>query len=183
MLVKMIVCPLCDHPQAGGDECEVCGKKLSGFAAAATAIPRLEGLEPSRLDAAPDVAVESVPGLEPTHHPPVAGGADVAPDIEPTRAEPVTIAVELVPGLEHTQPEPIPGEGTTALPVTPVCRYCRTPALPGEVLCGLCGMRLPVFRTAVEDAGQRPVARCPSCGTLGTAEICSGCGSMIRFSS
>ncbi len=175
----MLVCPLCEHPQAGGDLCEVCGKKLSGHAAGTPAIPTLEGLEPVRFELALDVPIGQLPGLEPTHHAPVAAGLELVPDIERTRLEPVVVGSDPVPGLEHTHLEPIPEEDAPA--PMPACRYCRTPAMPGEVLCSLCGMRLPVFQATAGDVAEGPPARCPSCGTPAAGEICAGCGSRIRW--
>lgn len=182
MMAAMIVCPLCEHRQEGGDECQACGRRLSGPGAVAVPIPRLEGLEPTTLLEHPaEVPPDRVPGLEPTRHAAVEVAAAPAAEIEPTRAAPVEVAVEAAPGLERTAAEPIPGEGPAEMPAAPVCRYCRTPALPGEVICGRCGMKLPVLAAA--DAGAPPPAsevRCPSCGTMNTGAICTGCGTLLR---
>ena len=122
-----------------------------------------------------------VPGLEPTRHAAVEVAAAPPTEIEPTRAAPVEVDVEVAPGLERTAAEPLPGEARTALPVAPICRYCRTPALPGDVLCGRCGMKLAAF--AVPDAPPSmlaPETRCPSCGTSSPGSICTGCGTLLR---
>jgi len=178
----MITCPLCEHQQEGGDECQACGRRLSGPGVLAVPIPRLEGLEPTTLLEHPaDVPPDLVPGLEPTRHPPVEVAAVPPAEIEPTRAAPVEVAVEVAPGLERTAAEPVPGEARAELPVAPVCRYCRTPAFPGEVLCGRCGMKLPVL--AAPDSPPSPLApetRCPACGTLSPGSICTGCGTLLR---
>jgi len=178
----MITCPLCEHQQEGGDECQACGRRLSGPGAVAVRIPRLEGLEPTVLLEHPaDVSPDLVPGLEPTRHAAVEVAVLPPAEIEPTRAAPVEVAVEVAPGLERTAAEPIPGGARTELPVAPVCRYCRTPALPGEVLCGRCGMKLPVL--AAPDAPPSmlpPEIRCPACGTLSPGSICTGCGTLLR---
>ncbi len=176
----MIVCPVCEHAQARGEECEVCGRKLSGPGAVAVPVPLLEGLEPTRLGAAEDAPAETVPGLEPTIHP--GGEAPAAPalGVEPTRAAPVAVEVEPLPGLERTEADPIPGDGPTPAGLL-TCRYCRTPALPGEVICGTCGMRLPVETGPLLVPADDPEPiRCPACGTVGRGTNCSGCGGLLR---
>lgn len=189
----MIVCPLCEHQQAAGDDCEVCGRKLKGPGVVAIPVDTIEGLETTALaDAGLAVAPDAVPELEPTHHGPVGKvAADVAPDLEPTRAAPVEVQVEVAPDLERTSAEPIPGDGPTPYASTLVCRYCRTPAPLGQALCDRCGMKLPasgfpaapVAGGALVDADaatpDNPI-RCPGCGTRNTVGvICSGCGSLL----
>ncbi len=178
----MVVCPLCEHPQATGGECEVCGKKLSGTSEAPV-ISRLEGLESTRLQEALAVDVESVPELEPTRHGPVTAAPEPAPYLEPTRVEEVTVSVEEIPELERTHADPLPWEERTPVVLAPLCRYCRTPSRPGEVLCGHCGMRLPFSEPAAAGrVSERPAGRCPSCGWLGLADVCPECGGRFRFS-
>jgi rRNA maturation protein Nop10 len=177
----MIVCPLCEHAQAIGEECEVCGKKLSATSEAPF-VARFEGLELTRLEEAVVADVETVPGLEPTRHAPVTAVPEPIPYLEPTRLEDVTVAVEPIPELERTQAEPLPWEERAPAVLAPLCRYCRTPASPGDVLCGRCGMRLPVSQpTAAAPPPEGPAARCPSCGSLSLADICPGCGGKVRF--
>ncbi len=176
----MTVCPLCEHPQATGGECEVCGRKLSGTLEAPAVSP-LEGLESTRLDDGLSASgeVEPVPGLEATRQQPVTAPAEPTPDLEPTRLEDVAVVVEPLADLEQTLADPLPWEERTPAVFTPVCRYCATPAQLGEVLCGRCGMRLPLLQTATAPP-ERAGARCPSCGSVSPAEICPGCGGRVR---
>lgn len=179
----MIVCPVCEHQQAQGAECEVCGKRLvAGVSAADLSIPAVEGLETTRhapADAVPDAVVE----LEPTLHGPTGAAApDLTPDLEATRAAPVDVQVVPTPDVERTAAE-IPGDAPTALPAFVTCRYCRTPAMPGERLCGRCGMRLPVFPdgAGAAAAAAAPVRTC-TCGTVvrPDAQLCPSCGARLH---
>jgi hypothetical protein len=173
----MIVCPVCEHQQAQGAECEVCGKRLAaGPSAADLAVPPVEGLEPTG-HAPIDVAAEHVVELEPTLHAAAADAApDPTPDLEATCTAPVDVEVAPTPDVERTAaaPDDLP----TVLPAFVTCRYCRTPAMPGERLCARCGMRLPVVTEGAPGpaaaaevhlctcgAPLRPgVTLCPSCG-------------------
>jgi hypothetical protein len=178
----MIVCPVCEHQQAQGAECEVCGKRLvTGVSPEDLAIPAVEGLEPT-LHAPIDVAAETAVELEPTLHAPTADAApDVTPGMEATRAAPVDVVVAPTPDVERTANE-IPGDLPTVLPAFATCRYCRTPAMPGERICTRCGMRLPV----VPDGAAAPVSAAPericTCGTVVRAEaaLCPVCGARLR---
>lgn len=177
----MIVCPVCEHQQAQGAECEVCGKRLvAGVSAADLAIPRVEGLEPTlHGPAGPAPAGERIAELEPTLHAATGAAApgDPTPDLEATRAAPVDVAVELTPDVERTSAG-IPDDLPTALPAFTTCRYCRTPASPGERICSRCGMRLPVAPQAAAGA-PAAVLRICSCGmTLREGvSLCPSCGS------
>jgi len=171
----MIVCPVCEHAQAQGAECEVCGRKLLHGAAAIPFVAPVEGLEPTRY-ADVDASGESFPDLEATGQAPVDAPSDPAPDLERGRAAPVDVATDRVPDLEHGG-EGIPGDAPTAVPAIVTCRYCRTPALPGERVCGRCGMRLPVFERGPEEE-PAPPRRC-SCGTLVTGPLCPTCGARV----
>ncbi len=177
----MILCPVCEHAQATGDECDVCGRRLADVGAEAPPVPPVAGLEPTRLPPA-DAPVEApLADLEPTRRPAVEVAPALAVDVEPTRAAPVEVAVEETPGLERTAVEPIPGDAPTPEAIAVVCRYCRTPAFPGEVICGNCGMRLPLDRAApVLPAEERVPVRCPSCGTPNRDDVCTGCGGLVR---
>jgi hypothetical protein len=170
----MIVCPVCEHAQGHGAECEVCGKRLAPPSSADPPPAPVEGLEPT-LHARSDAPVARVPELEPTRHaPPPAAADDRTPDLEPTGAAPVDVDVALAPEVEHAS-APIPGDAPTPLPAVPVCRYCRTPAAPGERICARCGMRLPVASRAAAAAPVEEGWRC-SCGTLARASLCPTCG-------
>lgn len=181
----MIVCPVCEHPQAEGAECEVCGKRLaSGPSAADLAIPAVEGLEPT-LHASADATGEPVPELEPTLHDPAAAAAaittDVTPGMEATRMAAVDVEVDQAPDVERIG-DGIPGDAPTAVPTFLTCRYCRTPAMPGERLCSRCGMRLPVLAAGAGDAGGLVVPlRICTCGTTvrPDASLCPACGARL----
>jgi hypothetical protein len=180
----MIVCPVCEHQQAQGAECEVCGKRLAaGAAAAALAIPSVEGLEPTLHAAAGAPPADQVAELEPTLHATSAAvpAFDVTPDLEATRAAPVDVDAAPVADLERTATSGIPDDGPTSLPAFVTCRYCRTPAMPGERFCARCGMRVPVLAGADAAAGVGPgaeAARICSCGTpvRPGATLCRHCG-------
>jgi hypothetical protein len=182
----MVACPVCEHVQASGEDCDVCGKRLAGPGVEPLPVEPVPGFEPTVAAATEAAYAEVVPGLEPTHLAPVADVAvPPAPDLEPTRMDPVDAPAEAVPGFEATEAEPIPGDGPTPLPAVLVCRYCRTPAPPTDVLCGRCGMKLPAYLPAAAEAvlpGDPVPVRCFSCATLNTgpAPVCSGCGALLR---
>ncbi len=175
----MIVCPVCEHAQAQGTECEVCGRRLGkGPSLADLAIPPVEGLEPTGHPPI-DAGEERLPELQPTRHAAAAAVDDPTPDIEATRVAPVDVEVEATPDVERTA-SGIPGDLPTVLPATLFCRYCRTPAAPGDRICDRCGMRLPVLDAPAagrgpEDASVGDAWRC-SCGTLARASLCPSCG-------
>jgi hypothetical protein len=173
----MPVCPVCDHAQAAGSECEVCGRRLVfGVTAADLAIPPVEGLEPTGFSPV-DVVEEAMGELEPTAG---KGAGEVAvdetPDLEETRVPPVDVDAPPLPDIERSG-VPVPEDGPTLAPAVLTCRYCRTPASHGEKICARCGMRLPFFSEAPpQDAPaaerlctcgfplRESATRCPSCG-------------------
>jgi hypothetical protein len=179
----VIVCPLCEHAQAAGAECEVCGKRLATGPAAIPWVPPVEGLEATRVDAV-DAPEAPMPEMERTHHEAVDAAGEPVPGVEATHALPVDAPEETIPDLERTAAEGIPDDGPAALPESVVCRYCRTPAAPGERVCGRCGMRLPVYEpvldillgTGDEAPGPHP---CPSCGIPATGVRCRSCGGRL----
>ncbi len=179
----MIVCPVCEHQQVQGADCEVCGKRLLTGAAAVAAMPPdpVDGLEPTR-HAASDAGDVSPVELEPTLHAaagPVAG--DRTPDLEATCTVPVDVSVDETPDLERTASE-IPGDAPTVLPAMPICRYCRTPAMPGERLCSRCGMRLAIpSQTRAQEAAAAAAVRHCSCGSVARvdAPLCPTCGARL----
>lgn len=181
MMATMVVCPVCENRQAVGEECQVCGARLTGPEVIPLPVEPLAGLEATRFDAAPAAPASSLPDLEPTLLAPAAAAAAPAPALEPTRVAPVQVPVEALPGLEPTRGEPVPADAPTARPAALVCRYCRTENPPSETTCGRCGMRLPLWEASAAASLDPAVpARCPACGTLNAGEICTGCGSLVR---
>ncbi len=171
----MTTCPVCEHQQVEGAECEVCGRSLRALGAVEIEVTPLEGLEPTL--AAPEAAPAAAPAmaeLEPTLQ---ASAGEVplepVPELEPTSAAPVEAAGELVPDLEPTS-APASTDAPTELPLFLVCRYCRTPAGPGERICGRCGMQLPGGLAPAAVAGF--ASRHCSCGAPITRSICPACG-------
>lgn len=178
----MTVCPLCEHDQIQGAECEVCGLRLDAPARASAPVAPLEGLEPTlqpAVEAA--VAVEQLVELEPTRLdgelgvPEPLAGADL--DLEPTRAPPVDVAAEPLAGIERIG-EGIPDDGPTPLPALNACRYCRTPALPGERRCSRCGMRLSDLeaRGTGRDSPAEDAPLLCGCGAVVRGAVCPACG-------
>jgi hypothetical protein len=171
----MTVCPVCEHAQSQGAECEICGKKLLFGAAPIPFVPPIEGLEPT-LHADVDASAALLPDLEPTRQAEVDAWPDPAPDLEPGRAAPVDVADDPMPGIERSQ-EGLPDDAPTAVPAIVACRYCRTPALPGERVCGRCGMRLPVYEGSPPEAAP-PGRRC-ACGAWVAGALCPTCGARL----
>jgi hypothetical protein len=174
---SMIVCPVCEHPQAQGVECDVCGKKLAHGAAAAVlyASAPVEGLEPTLHARVAAVLQERLPEVEPTLHPAAAlpAGGEIVPDIERTCAAPLDVDVAPTPDVERTAAE-IPGDAATAIPAVIACRYCRSEAAPGERVCSRCGMRLPVYGARAQEQ-PLPLRMC-SCGVPVRGALCPTCG-------
>ena len=173
----MPVCPVCEHVQERGDACDVCGKRLAGPGVAAEPVPALEGLEPTVIDLPLALDPDPLPELEPTRAaaPPVNLAEGTAEWIEPTRAGAVgDVAVEPVLDLEQL------ARASAASPRAPVaCRYCRTPAAPGESFCSRCGMRLVVRARGGAETPPAPRRRCRSCGAFGTDDRCGACGGRL----
>ena len=186
----MIICPLCDHVQPEGTECDVCGRVFPVPAVDTAPVAPLAELELTP-HAGGRVAVEvaALPELDLTRQ--KAGPdlpAQVVPDLELTRAGATgTVPVETVPELDTGRAQ---DDGVrTAAPVgAVVCRYCRNVQAQG-LLCDNCGMRLPrarVAATAVATA-KRPGgddeawAACSSCHTpVRPGKVCSECGTRSR---
>jgi hypothetical protein len=173
----MIVCPVCEHHQEAGSECEVCGRHLvAGRGTDAPVVP-LEGLEQTAFAAIPTPAAgldAALADLEATRF----EAADVllvevVPDVEPTRAEAVEVEVEATPDLERTLAEPL-DDGASPILASAVCRYCRTEAPPGEAYCGRCGMHLSTYQPPASSPSVPP-AIC-SCGAPVTRSRCPACG-------
>jgi hypothetical protein len=175
----MIVCPLCEHAQPGGLECELCGRLLTDVSGEAVDPAPLEGLEPTLQEQVAAPAVETFPELQPTGQSggdaAVAAGAGSFEELLPTLSAPVDdLGAEPVPELERIG-EDIPDDERTPYPAVVACRYCGTEGGFGERLCGRCGMRLPVaepFPAAAEAEGG---VRC-GCGMLVQGSRCPACG-------
>ncbi len=183
----MIICPICEHQQAQGIECDVCGKKLVAAAPVAVAVTALPDLEGTQLAGgrAP-VAVAPVADLELTARPAAQVGA-VAPvaDLDAGRSAAVgNVVVAPVQDMDTGRSDWVGPK--TAKPSGPtVCRYCRTPQAEGLV-CERCGMRLPKPReTAAAPATAALVAsgewtKCTKCQTNTRAgRACVSCGTHV----
>ena len=158
----MVICPVCEHAQDGGGECQVCGKRFEHPGADEPRIARLPDLEPTVLEPRAAANVDPVPDLEPTSH--QAGSAGGAP-------------VEVASWIERTS-LPAEGASTPDLLAAAVCRYCRTPASPGDVFCGGCGLKLP-FHARATALADPPLRRCRFCGVSGAGDACPSCGALF----
>lgn len=184
----MVTCPVCEHQQQAGAECEVCGKALGGVAAGVpVAVQRLEGLEPTAPGEAGEVPVERLGELEVTRHEspevPVQRLAEVEQNALPAGPD------APLERLELSEDRAADDGQRTALPTGPVtCRYCRNVQTSG-LLCNTCGMRLPRLagaEVAPVSAGGAPSdtvwARCRSCGAPARAgDRCGDCGREVPF--
>ena len=178
----MAVCPLCEHTQPGGTECEACGRPLTAGSPSPGAFPPLEGLEPT-LVAPADAPAELVPGLEVTSYAPVgAPPAEIVPDLEPTPAAPADVPVAPLRGVDRGL-EGLPDDAPTPFPTLVVCRYCRTEATLGERICARCGMRLPALALVpTPSVAEEAQPRMCSCGTPVRGSRCASCGARIASS-
>ena len=184
----MIICPMCEHPQAQGIECEVCGKKLTTPIQVQVAVAPLPDLEGTQLAGgrAP-VAVAAVPDLELTRQQPVQAGAVAkVQDLDTGRSAPAyNVVVDPLQDLDAgRQPR---DEYRTPAPVGPVvCRYCRNTQETGAV-CDRCGMRLPKARVAAAPVASAEAlvpsgewTKCTKCMTNTRAgRACVSCGTHV----
>jgi hypothetical protein len=182
----MIVCPMCEHQQAPGIECEVCGKKLATAAPVAVAVATLPELEQTQLAGgrAP-VAVASIPDLELTHRDSVPNvTVQAVPELDTGRSAKVgNVAAAPMQDMDTGRAAAIGAK--TVAPTGPViCRYCRTPQ-EGAV-CENCGVRVPKARLASAGptrearvaAGER--TKCPKCSSPAHAgRACVTCGTLV----
>jgi len=183
----MTTCPVCEHSQAQGATCDVCGRQLAQSIEAPVtvqALPELEqtgfaptgdpghaadlaDLEATRIASGPDLPVERVAELEATRAAPTdAPAAELLADMEPSRIAP---------------------EGArTAAPTGAVaCRYCKIVQLTG-LLCDNCGMRLPrapapavaAKASAGVTDGWTVCSKCHTAARIGRA--CTVCGSQVK---
>lgn len=182
----MTVCPVCEHQQQVGLECEVCGKDLSAQAGLGNVPPppvqvqRVEGLEttlPERQVG--DVAVERFSELEQNRFGKVDVAPELTPDLETSRAAPVgEVPVERVADLAQDR-APDDGVRTAAPTGQVVCRYCRNVQATGTI-CERCGMKLPKALQTQAAAPQAEWVRCRACGAPGpVGERCKECGRVV----
>lgn len=186
----MVICPLCEHPQEFGLECEQCGRDLSGLAGLDGLAPpppnlvSVEGLEVTVPQRVGEVAVEQMPELEGTRFGTVQVAVEVSPELETGRAADVgAVAVEPLPDFSLDR---APDDGTRAAAPSGAqrCRYCGHTQAAVTAACEKCGMRLP-------RVGEAPVAaakvaqvktRCRACGAPATAgSHCGDCGREVPF--
>lgn len=172
----MTVCPLCNHQQAQGAECDNCGRVLTVTKVPDLPTARLPDLELTQLPGgnAP-VAAAVMPELERTQ---LGTGPDLpqasVPDLEMTRATPVHVSVQRIAEFEghladrepKTAAPPSDTAGTT-------CRYCRNVQLTGA-MCDRCGMRLPRY------APTRAQAAAAAGVELEVPEVRHSCGARTR---
>lgn len=185
----MIMCPVCEHVQQHGGECDRCGKLLAAVAPAEVPVAPLPELEVTRhAGTGGALPTQALPELESTA---VRSGPDLPPesiqDLEHTRAEPVAVAAAALPELERGREE---GDGTrTAAPTGAVtCRYCRNVQAEG-MFCDRCGMRLPrvavrAERSAsgvdVRSGADAVWTRCRRCGAVARGgRRCGDCGHLV----
>ncbi len=178
----MIVCPVCENPQAQGNVCDQCGKIL-----VATKVPDLPPVSMPELEVTvhaggrANVVSESMPELDVTRH--RAGPdlpAQLVPDLDPSRTSVGEVAVQKMGEMDATRFED--AEPKTAAPVGAVtCRYCRNVQAEG-LLCDKCGMRLP--RVAAAPAALKlggldaqGLMKCTACGVQTLPDRrCGACG-------
>jgi hypothetical protein len=177
----MVVCPLCEHPQASGTECEVCGRALVDAPELTAPVQPMAELEPTQAAPQGSPAAEDVPGLEVNAHAPVhAVAAEVIPDLEPSAAPPVDVTAVPIPDIDRGL-EGLPADAPTPFPAMVICRYCRTEAQLGERICARCGMRLPVLALVPTPAAEAEEPRLCTCGApvRGGASTCPSCGARL----
>jgi hypothetical protein len=184
-----MICPVCEHQQDFGIECDVCGKALGGLDGLGpppVMAQQLEGLEVTRLESVGDVAVQPIGELEVTRFAAVEVAPDRTPDVEHNRAAPVgEVAVERIADLSVDR---VPDDGQrTQLQVGAVtCRYCRNVQATGS-LCERCGMKLPQIVVADAITGtllspEEVKTRCRSCGAPAMAgQRCGDCGRDVPY--
>ena len=185
-----MICPVCEHNQDFGLECEVCGKALGGLddlGPPPIQIQVVEGLEATLQSPIGEVPVEKMGELEVTRFAPVNVTPDVTPDVEFTARAPVgDVAIEKVADLSEDR---VPDDGQrTPVATGPVaCRYCRNVQATGS-MCDRCGMKLPVVAAQNDLIVGKLISdfeskvRCRSCGAPSKAgERCGDCGREVPY--
>ncbi len=181
----MTICPVCEHPQEQGNECDACGKVFAAVAAVPVVVTRMIDVEATPYaEAGGPVAVEPLSDLEQTRM--AAGGPDLppvaVPELERTELPAAgPIVSQVMPEIDLGR-ELDSGPRTAApLPGQP-CRYCKHVQASGSV-CERCGMRLPRAALPAASAGRRAGSvagvptRCKSCGAPARSGTpCGDCG-------
>lgn len=186
----MILCPVCEHSQAQGAECERCGKQLVVVKVPDLPVAVLPDLEITKM-AGTDAPVQVMP-LQDIEITKLAAGPDLpvqqVQDMESTHTAPVNVHALEIDGLEQHRLESNPAE-RTRVPEGPIaCRYCGTPGLPGS-FCDGCGKKHASFvQPGARDAkggfskDAAPMVR-HACGVLTRALMnCSSCGVFVEIS-
>lgn len=185
----MIVCPVCEHQQAQGDECDVCGRRLSAASAVAVATTPLAELEQTALvRPGINIAAERMAELEATR---LSSGPDLpaqqVPELERTRSEVGAVPVQPMGEIDFGR-EVDDGARTAAPGATVTCRYCGNVQSTGN-LCERCGMRLPraaviAPTTAGTLRAEDVWTRCRKCGSPAKAGArCGNCGEDVAIPS
>ena len=185
----MITCPLCEHQQAFGFECEVCGKELGGLSDLGPPPQReelLEGLEPNAAGRVGEVPVDRLDGLEPSRHDEVTPPpGELVAGLEVNQQAPAgEVALEVFDDLTADR-APDDGQRTVLATDAVTCRYCRQAQAPAAS-CVRCGMSLPRLQPAEEGVFlgtvEEVAARCRACGAPARAgQRCGDCGSLVPF--
>jgi hypothetical protein len=185
----MITCPLCEHQQPSGFECEVCGKELGGLSALGpppAREERLEGLEPNAAAPQGEVPVDRLEGLEPSRFEAVVPAPGEAVEgLELDREAPIgEVPLEV---FDDLTPDRAPDDGQRTVLATDAvtCRYCRQVQAPAAS-CARCGMSLPRLQPSEEGVilgtVEEVAARCRACGAPGRAgQRCGDCGTLVPF--
>ncbi len=176
----MIVCPVCEHQQPSGFECQNCGKDLSGPLGALGPPPiataPMPELEQTVLPQAGDVGAGGLSDLEATARQAVdVGAVQVVQDLDLARAPAVEVPPERINDMMQDR---VADDGVrTAAPSGAVmCRYCRNVQETGNV-CNNCGMRLPRAAVVAAPVVVGAALRCRACGSPGiVGERCKECG-------
>ncbi|MFZ5468462.1 MAG: hypothetical protein ACOZIN_03400 [Myxococcota bacterium] len=180
----MIICPVCEHQQQSGAECDGCGKVFVAspvFEVRSDPVPGLEGT-PLGAPGVP-VAVNALNDLEVNT---LRSGPDLppqqVPELERARQEVGAVAVQPMNELDRARAE---DDGVrTQVPTGAVtCRYCRHVQAEG-LLCERCGMRLPRAAVTGTPTAAKPAetiwTRCRSCGAPAKAGMrCGDCGKPV----
>lgn len=183
----MIVCPVCEHSQQNGFECDVCGRDLSslaglgGLAPPPPKITPAAELEVSRYEAPQDIPVPRPSGLETNSFEQVAATGAMADGLELSHFSAVEAApVERLGDLALDR-APAIGKPTPAVTGDVACRYCRH-VQRGGAICERCGMKLPRALRAL--AAEIPVEdwiRCTECGSKSPpGGRCRECGREMK---